>query len=440
MARILTFLLLLGLTSSQAKPPAYPQLEARKASPGQTSYFVDPTKGDDQNPGTTKAKPWRSFHPLNQLRLAPGDTVHLAPGTFDHSLVLSGSGAPDHPVKIKFAPGTYHFHPTNAYREAYQISNTNAAPDTPKAVAILLRHAKHFQITGKDALALYRGKMMEVCLDRCENITISGLSFDYHRPTVSEWQVTAITHDDAINIHGTHLKITEALSQTEIKVRFMHKQSFGFPAFNPGDDVDFVARETLATYGRNQIKTAKLISPREMILVLAKPLPPEFQLNDALENVTWTPAVEIRNCKVERTPTRGFLITTRRKSVIADNEFHATHMSAILIENDASGWYESGCVRDLTIRKNRFFRCRPPVIQIDPKNKKSNPAVHRNIRIDRNTFHLTGVPLLASKSTSKLSFTNNLIFTKETLSQEQIIKTHDAPPATVTGNQFRIVE
>jgi hypothetical protein len=82
----------------------------------------------------------------------------------------------------------------------------------------------------------------------------------------------------------------------------------------------------------------------EMMLTLQNPLPEDIRENDVLENVTWTPEVEIRGCKVSHIPTRGFLITTRRPVLVEDNEFRATNMSAILIEDDAAGWFESGCV------------------------------------------------------------------------------------------------
>ena len=41
-------------------------------------------------------------------------------------------------------------------------------------------------------------------------------------------------HDDPINIHGTHLKVMEYVSDRQVKVRFMHGQSYGFEAFIKG--------------------------------------------------------------------------------------------------------------------------------------------------------------------------------------------------------------
>ncbi len=141
----------------------------------------------------------------------------------------------------------------------------------------------------------------------------------------------------------------------------------------------------------------------------------DFQQNDVLENVTWTPEVEIRGCRVSGIPTRGFLITTRRRVLVEDNEFLNTHMSAILVEDDARGWYESGCVRDMTIRGNRFIRCGEPVIHINPRNTVANDSVHRNTRIENNEFVLRGATSVSAttvraRSTKGLRVTDNTIY------------------------------
>ena len=56
--------------------------------------------------------------------------------------------------------------------------------------------------------------------------------------------------------------------------------------------------------------------------------------NVSVENVTWTPEVEIRNNYFSRIPTRGILVTTRRKVVIEDNVFYRIPMSGVLVSDD----------------------------------------------------------------------------------------------------------
>ena len=168
----------------------------------------------------------------------------------------------------------------------------------------------------------------------------------------------------------------------------MHKQTYGFMAFNPGDEIDFINRESYESYGLNKVKEAILLNPKEILLTLEKGTPSELNLEDVIENVTWTPEVEIRGCKVSRIPTRGFLISTRRKVLVEENEFLSTHMSAILMAIDANNWYESGYVGDMTIRNNKFIYCAEPVILIEPGNRTANNNVYQNIRIENNEFIL----------------------------------------------------
>ncbi len=591
------------LAAAEAPEISYPTLEQRKPSPGHVTYHIDPSAGDDSNTGTSRGKAWKTFHPINQLRLAPGDKVEIdAPGKFSHTLSLAGTGSAEQPVEVRFAPGRFDFHPDDMFREAYQISNTNDVPDGPKAVAILLAGVKHLRLSGPGASIVCRGKMIETCIDGCEDVTIAGLSFDYQRPTVSEFSVAAVgdghvdlsihrdssyavengtivwkgegwshttglaqeldpatgilrrrkdplaglvckeikpflvratgkcdmkpgriyqiretlrdcagfftrnsrdvtwrninirfmhgmgmvsqfsenltfdsvviapdkaggrttaawadcihvsgckgavvlrncvfsgAHDDALNIHGTYLRVVERLPGDKIKVRFMQPQTFGFMAFHKGDGIEFVHSASMEDFGTNRILEARMLNPKELLLTLEKPLPEDFEENDVIENVTWTPEVEIRGCKVSHIPTRGFLLSTRRKVLVEDNEFHATHMSAILVAGDARSWFESGGVRDMTVRNNRFINCGEPVVSINPDNSDSNDSIHRNIRIENNRFDLAGRVSVKASGTTGLRVTGNRISSVASLDDARSIRTEDCDDVVVENNIYQ---
>ncbi len=596
-------LVLAALTAATTgASPAYPSPGERTLSPGKTVYHVDPINGDDARSGIAKDQAWKSFHRVNKLNLAPGDCLEVHPGRFDHTLALAGSGTVGQPIEVHFAPGRYDFDPVHARREAYHISNTNDEPEGLKAVGLLVAGAKHLRVTGPGAVIFARGKMMHVCLDGGEHVTLEGLAFDYHRPTVSELKVTKIgedsaefiihkdsayeikdgalvwkgegwqetgglgqelepesgrvhrlrdplgglkceeirpfeiraqgkhrlkaghiyqirnpfrdycgvftrnsrditwrnvnfrfihgmgmvsqfsedltfdgvriapdpesgrttaawadgiqvsggrgkvlikncvfsgAHDDAINIHGTYLRVVETKpEENRITVRFIHKQTFGFPAFFPGDDVEFVRWDSLATYGPNRVAKAEMLDPQTMLLQLEKPLPTDLREKDVLENVTWNPEVEIRGCQVRHIPTRGFLLSTRRPVLVEDNDFHATQMAAILIASDASSWFESGGARDMLIRGNRFHYCGEPAIHIDPSNSVPNPMVHQNIRIENNTFHLRGKTAVGAKSTTGLRVTNNQIHPAEPIQDDGWLRTSDCQDVKSEGNRI----
>jgi hypothetical protein len=211
------------------------------------------------------------------------------------------------------------------------------------------------------------------------------------------------TNDDPINVHGTHLRIIGRPAPDQLLVRFCHWQTYGFEAFFAGDEVDFVRSDSLRVFASGKIKKAELKGEREMMLTLEQPAPAGIMANDVLENVTWTPEVYVRNCKVTMCSTRGFLLTTRRKVVIENNIFNKTAMAAILVADDARSWFESGPVRDMTIRSNTFIKCG---ISISPENITANPAepVHENIRIEGNLFTDNGV---SAKSVKGLVITGN---------------------------------
>ena len=224
-------------------------------------------------------------------------------------------------------------------------------------------------------------------------------------------------HDDPINVHGTHLKISEIVSPTMLKLRFMHPQTYGFEAFIAGDTVAYLHPASLQIFGQGMIKTAKLISEHEMLIEMQKPFGNDIKVGDAFENITWTPSVTIKNSRFESTLTRGTLITTRRKVIIENNVYYRTGNQAILIENDALGWFESGPVADVTIRNNIFEECgfnsfpNNYIIDINPQNHLLIPKyyVHKNIHIENNIFKVYDYPLLSARSTNGLTFVNNEI-------------------------------
>ncbi len=232
---------------------------------------------------------------------------------------------------------------------------------------------------------------------------------------------TSGSHDDPINVHGTHLKITDILGENKIQVRFMHHQSYGFEAFFAGDSIAFVNAPTLQPLAYSKVKSAKLINLREMEVELEGPLPKNTETGQVIENITWTPEVRVTNNFFTRVNTRGLLVTTRRKVVIENNHFSHTGMHGILIANDASSWFESGPVTDVTIRNNIFENCgynsapNNYIISIAPENHQAVDGfyVHRNIRIEENIFRVFDSPLLIAKSTKNLSFLNNKIIRRD---------------------------
>lgn len=262
-----------------------------------------------------------------------------------------------------------------------------------------------------------------ICAPRPETKRIIASSADFMHFSGCRGKVTVENckfsgaHDDPINIHGTNLRITEKLGNNRLKLRFMHGQSYGFNAFFPGDTIAFVHAESMQRFANGKVKSVERLNDREIAVTFENAVPEGLEANDCVENMTWTPEVLIKNNYFTRTNTRGILLTTPRKAIVENNVFFRTGMSAILIEADSEGWFESGPVRDITIRNNEFVDCAyqggpgNAVIAINPSNKKADvkKPVHFNIKIENNVFKTFDYPVLYAKSTQGLSFSNNTI-------------------------------
>lgn len=214
--------------------------------------------------------------------------------------------------------------------------------------------------------------------------------------------------DDVLNVHGTHFKITSVNGNT-IKCKFMHPQSHGYLAFNPGDKIEFVNPSTLACVGEATVKTAKLDDYYTVSLEVddAKDAKP----GNVIENVTLCPDLYFANNYMSNIVTRGLLITTRGKVVVENNTFANTIMPSLLFSDDAKSWYESGPCKDVTIRGNSFEECDECYIRILPENGSNKNIVHGDFLVEGNTFkHNRGIE---AKNTKSLILKDNIYLEKE---------------------------
>ncbi len=308
---------------------------------------------------------------------------------------------------------------------------------------VILRNVNMYYMHGLGIVSQYVHNITMdhvICAPRPGSGRILAASADFMHFSGCSGKVSVLdcrfegSHDDPINVHGTNLRVVEKINDRTLKLRFMHGQSYGFNAYFSGDEVAFVNAKTMERYAASKVTSVKKISEREVEVNFDRPVPAKLEINsDCVENMTCTPEVEIRNNYFTRTSTRGVLVTTPRKVVIEGNTFYKTGMSAILIEGDAEGWYESGPVNDVWIKNNVFTDCAyqggpgNAVIALHPSNTIIDPKrpVHKNIRIEGNTFNVFDYPVLYAKSTSNLLFKDNTI-----------IRTHTLQPSSGNKNTF----
>lgn len=222
--------------------------------------------------------------------------------------------------------------------------------------------------------------------------------------------------DDPVNVHGTSVRIMERKNSNTLVCKFMHNQSIGFIWARAGEKIGFIENEALNTSGTSVVESFRTITPELFEISFTEPVPVIVMPGDALENLTWTPEVIIKNSFFGSNRARGILISTPGRVVIEKNIFESSG-SAILIPGDANGWYESGAVTDVLIRDNTFndpcmtsmYQFCEGIISIYPEIPKPdfNKPFHRNIRIENNEFHPFDYPVLYAKSVDGLTFTGN---------------------------------
>lgn len=146
-----------------------------------------------------------------------------------------------------------------------------------------------------------------------------------------------------------------------------------------------------------------------------------------IENLSWTPEVIFRKNIIRNNRARGALFSSPLRTICEKNVFDHTSGTAILLCGDCNGWYESGAVRDLVIRRNTFinaltnmFQFTNAVISIYPEIpdlESQNGYFHGGksdaIVIEKNHFITFDKPLLYAKSVDGLIFRNNRVTTNE---------------------------
>lgn len=238
--------------------------------------------------------------------------------------------------------------------------------------------------------------------------------------------------DDAINVHGTYLKVVKRVDDRTLVGRYMHGQSWGFEWGCPGDEVQFIRSNTMELVGKQN----KIISirpydkeqtegAREFLITFQEPVDQVIneQSGFGIENLTWTPEVLFSGNVIRNNRARGSLFSTPRKTIVENNLFDHTSGAAILLCGDCNGWFETGACRHVIIHKNRFvnaltnlFQFTNAVISIYPEipdlkgqQQYFHGGPEGGIVIEDNEFETFDAPILYAKSVDGLVFRNNTI-------------------------------
>ena len=359
-----------------------------------------------------------------------GRTLEVVPGTGDAGCL--GRGWKEHRAEA-LAPGLVRLHRRFGRRPA--VGNV-----------LVLRHSERdhaglFVVDSRDVtvenVSLHASAGLGLLAQFTENLTVRGF-----RAVPSKARRVLSGHDDGVhvsncrglvtiersrfhglmddpvNVHGTSVRIVARPAPDRLVCRFMHEQSTGLGWGRPGDRVGFVEHRSMRTVGQAVLVSFEAKDRDTFEVRLDGPVPVGIREGDALENLTWAPDVTIRDNVFLSNRARGVLVSTPGRVLIERNRFESSG-SAILIAGDANQWYESGAVRDVTIRGNVFgpaclsspYQFGEGIVSVFPEIPAPDPAhpFHRDIRIEGNEFHPSDYPVLYAKSVDGLTFSGNRI-------------------------------
>ena len=234
--------------------------------------------------------------------------------------------------------------------------------------------------------------------------------------------------DDAINVHGTYLKIVKRINDTTVVGRYMHPQTWGFEWGRQGDQVQFVRSATMDLIGKeNRITSIRpydkneIQGAHEFIITLTHAIDTTIheKTGFGIENLTWTPQVIFSGNTIRNNRARGALFSTPQDVLVENNLFDHTSGTAILLCGDCNGWYETGACRNVTIQNNRFINALTSLFQFTnaiisiypeiPNLQAQQNYFHGTVIIENNLFNTFDAPIVYGKSVNTIIFRHNTI-------------------------------
>lgn len=350
--------------------------------------------------GTRKVKevaPRKIVAPWNNKKLIPGTVV-----------AMRGHGRP--------TPGIFIYHDTNTMLENIQVHYAEGMGLLAQMSENITLDRFSVCLRGKDDPRYFTTQADATHFSGCKGLirSVGGLY---------EGMM-----DDAINVHGTYLKVQERIDDKTLVGEYMHSQSYGFEWGRPGDAVQFIDSKTMEILGdQNKVTAIQAVDKpdyhgaKKFRITFENPIDPAISEvgTYGIENLEWTPEVHFGDNIIRNNRARGSLFSTPKRTIVETNVFDHTSGTAILLCGDCNGWFETGACREVIIRNNQFinsltnmFQFTNAIISIYPEIpdlKDQKKYFHSGIIIEKNKFDTFDAPILYAKSVDGLIFRNNVI-------------------------------
>lgn len=257
--------------------------------------------------------------------------------------------------------------------------------------------------------------------------------------------------DDAINVHGVYLKLTERIDDYTIAGKYMHPQAWGFGWGKVGEEAQFIFSRTFDMHPtRYTIASIKPIDSateqgaKGFIIRFKQRLPKQIEPSASIgiENVNRNPKVNFVGNTIRNNRARGTLLNSAGDILVEGNLFDHVSGSAILVSTDCNMWYEAGQTKRLTIKGNtiinpltslyQFTEAAISICPIIPELSKQKTPFYGgkagSVVIEDNLFKMFDTPLLYALSTQGILWRNNTV-----------VKTQDFKPHHHNQERFKLV-
>lgn len=324
--------------------------------------------------------------------------------------------------------------PAFTVSESQDLNFANLTLYHAGGMGIVAQRSKNIILDKVDVVAA-PGRMLSLAADATHFVNCSGKIIMQNCKFESAM-------DDATNIHGIYVKIIKLISPTEVIVKLIHYQQFGFDFLTQNAKVEITEAESLNPYQENTVAKSVRLNKEFTKVTFAQPISDKVKVGDVIAASGDYPDVLIKNCIIQKNRARGFLLGSRGKIVLENNYFH-TQCAAIDLEGDGRFWFEQSGVRDLTLRNNVFDNCNyslmlgAGVIMVGSgieESKKSESRYNRNILIENNIFKLANPCILNMYSVDNLIFRNNKIEKNTDYKLPDRAKNTDLKPFMITNS------
>lgn len=296
----------------------------------------------------------------------------------------------------------------------------------------IIQHCTNIQL---DQINVFRSGAMALIAEKSSNLSLNSFNILLHTGSDRMISVSAdATHfvgcsgnisltncrfenmlDDATNIHAIYMKVDSIPAPNMIGVSFGHFQQEGYPFGSSGDSICLVNRENLHILAKGKIVSIDPVNDNYYLIQTDIDVQRFQDKKLSIGNLNDNASVNISGCTVRQNRARSLLISTGGP-VLIENCYFASMMAGIRICGDANYWFESGNVKEVTIRNNTFENlgigghAPQAILQIDPvipPQERNSTYYHGTIRFENNLIRTFDTQVVYALSVENLIISGN---------------------------------